>query len=37
MALQVDGLEFIVLEDGIDTRTTECRVLYLIPCLSGGL
>ena len=28
MALQGDGLEFVALEDSIDTRTTESRVLY---------
>ena len=29
MALQVDSLEFIALEDGIDTRTTKGRGWYL--------
>ena len=34
MALQVDGLEFVSLEDGIDTRTTASRGLYLfLACL----
>ena len=34
MALQVDGLEFVSLEDGIDTRTTTSRGLYLfLACL----
>lgn len=28
MALQGDGLKFVALEDSIDTRTTESRVLY---------
>ena len=29
MALQVDGLEFLALEDSIETRATESRMLYL--------